>query len=117
MRASALRRGVVGLALTVGLLSAAVPAQALEVVRGDGARWRPARVAVSRGEAVRWRAVFRAHVVKSIGAKWSYRKSIAQGDSVRRVFRKRGRFRYYCTIHGTVSGGTCSGMCGRVVVG
>ncbi len=34
-----------------------------------------------------------------------------------RRFNKRGTYRFYCTIHGSVTGGTCSGMCGKVVVG
>lgn len=100
-----------------GVLATAVPASAVEVVRGDGSRWRPATVNVARGEAVRWRAVFRGHVVKSYGANWSYRRSLPQGSSVRRVFDNTGTFKYYCTIHGSVSGGSCTGMCGKVVVG
>ena len=33
-----------------------------------------------------------------------------------RTFNQSGTFRYYCTIHGSVSNGNCSGMCGRIVV-
>jgi len=35
---------------------------------------------------------------------------------VTRTFNKRGTFRYYCTIHGSVSNGVCDGMCGAIRV-
>ena len=116
-RAAGRRAWLVACAVTIGVLTTAVPASAVEVVKGDGTRWRPSSVSVSQGEAVRWRSVFRAHVVQSYGTNWNYRRSIPQGQSVRRVFNTGGTFRFYCTIHGTVSGGSCSGMCGRVTVG
>ena len=111
------RARMVACVVTVLVLATAVPATAITVVRGDGSRWRPASVSIARGGAVKWRAVFRSHVVKAYGGNWSYRRSIAQGESVRRVFNSSGRFRYYCTIHGSVSGGNCTGMCGKVLVG
>ena len=115
--ARAVRRCMVASAVTIGLLATATPASAVAVVRGDGVVWRPSSVSIARGEAVRWRAVFRAHVVKSYGTNWSYNKPIAQGESVRRVFNTNGRYRFFCTIHGFVSAGTCTGMCGKVRVG
>ena len=33
-----------------------------------------------------------------------------------RTFNKRGTFRNYCTIHGSVSNGVCDGMCGAIRV-
>ena len=32
------------------------------------------------------------------------------------MFNSSGTFRFYCTIHGNVSGGNCTGMCGKVLV-
>lgn len=109
-------RNAVAAVTVAGILSIAVPAAAVEVVEGDGARWRPATVSVDRHEAVRWTAVFRAHVVRSYGGGWTFRRRIAQGASVRRTFDARGTFRFYCTIHGTLDGRRCTGMCGKVVV-
>jgi plastocyanin len=43
-------------------------------------------------------------------------RSLPVGTSVTRTFNRRGTFRYYCTIHGNVVNGVCSGMCGRIVV-
>lgn len=111
------RARMVACAAMVMVLATALPAAAVTVVRGDGSRWRPASVSIARGGAVKWRAVFRSHVVKAYGGNWSFRRSIAEGDSVRRVFNSSGTFRFYCTIHGSVSGGNCTGMCGKVLVG
>ena len=105
---------VAGVILTMALASSAM---AVEVVQGDGSRWFPATVSIDRHEAVRWTAVFRTHVVKSYGGGWTFRQRIQQGESVRRVFHDRGTFKFYCTIHGTLDGSRCTGMCGKVVVG
>jgi plastocyanin len=35
---------------------------------------------------------------------------------VSRRFRRTGTYRFFCSIHGNASGGTCTGMCGRVRV-
>jgi plastocyanin len=89
-------------------------------VRGifDGSRyvWSPKSREITRGSAVRWRAVDGSHNVKSRGANWSYFRSLPAGTTVTRTFNRRGTFRYYCTIHGKVSNGVCTGMCGRIVV-
>ena len=65
---------------------------------------------------MRWRAVEGSHTVKSRGTNWSYFRNLPVGTSVTRTFNRRGTFRYYCTIHGSVVNGVCSGMCGRIVV-
>jgi plastocyanin len=116
MHRSALRALPVLVIVSV-MLWLAVPASAVAIVRGDGTRWRPAATNIAKGGVVRWKAVYRGHVVKSRGSNWSFNRSIAQGESVRRRFRKRGTFKFYCTIHGSVAGGTCTGMCGKIVVG
>lgn len=89
-------------------------------VRGifNGTRyvWSPNVRNISTGTTIRWRAVDGSHNVKSRGTNWSYFRSLANGTTVTRTFNRRGTFRYYCTIHGTVVNGVCSGMCGRIVV-
>jgi plastocyanin len=79
--------------------------------------WRPKTRSIVEGDTIRWKAVEGNHNVQSRGANWSFFRSLPQGTSVTRTFNQGGTFRYYCTIHGNVSGGTCSGMCGRIVVG
>jgi plastocyanin len=87
------------------------------VIRGRSSTWRPARVEIDRGERVVWRAVFGSHNVMSYGSNWNFVRDLPEGTRVGKRFRSRGRFRFYCSIHGNLAGGTCSGMCGRVVVG
>jgi plastocyanin len=105
--------------LVAGSIAAiAGPASAATVVRGRDSRWHPATVSIARGGAVRWKAVDVHHTVHSYGSNWSYSRDLPAGTSTSpRTFNRRGTFRFYCTIHGSVVGGTCSGMCGRVVVG
>lgn len=116
------RKGIAALAITVAMIAGpAGPADAVTVgVRGifNGSRyvWSPKVREINRGVTVRWRAVEGNHNVKSRGANWSYFRNLPVGTAVRRTFNRRGTFRYYCTIHGRVSNGVCSGMCGRIVV-
>jgi plastocyanin len=113
---------VLALVIAVGtLVGSAGVAHAVTVgVRGifNGTRyvWSPRVRDISRGTVVRWSAVDGSHNVKSRGANWSYFRSLPNGSSVTRTFNRRGTFRFYCTIHGSVSNGVCRGMCGRIVV-
>lgn len=88
-------------------------------VRGlfdGGYVWRPKTRSIVDGDRIRWKAVEGNHNVQSRGSNWSYFRNLPQGTSVTRTFNRRGTFRYYCTIHGNVQNGVCSGMCGRIVV-
>ncbi|MCD6021859.1 MAG: hypothetical protein K0R20_1569 [Actinomycetia bacterium] len=115
-------RSIVVLAITLATISGTTGiADAVTVgVRGvfNGTRyvWKPKVRDVARTTTVRWRAVHGDHNVKSRGANWSYFRSIPNGTSVARTFNRRGTFRFYCTIHGNVANGVCSGMCGSIVV-
>ena len=116
------KRSLAALALsTLVLLGSAGVAHAATVgVRGifNGVRyvWSPKARTVPPGTTVRWRAVDGNHNIKSIGANWSYFRTLARGTTRTRTFNRRGTFRYVCTIHGSVTNGVCSGMCGRIVV-
>ena len=116
------RRAVAALALAVVLtLGMSGAADAVTVgVRGvfNGSRfvWSPKVRDITRGTTIRWRAVDGSHNVKSRGANWSYFRNLPLGTAVSRTFNNRGTFRYYCTIHGSVSNGVCTGMCGSIRV-
>lgn len=116
------RKGIVVLLISLATLSGSTGiADAVTVgVRGIlndmGYVWSPKVRDVARTTTVRWRAVDGNHNVKSRGANWSYFRSIPNGESVTRTFNRRGTFRFYCTIHGDVANGACSGMCGSIVV-
>ena len=105
-------------ALTFGTSGAAdaVTVGVRGVFNGTRFVWSPKMRDITRGMTIRWRAVDGSHDVKSRGANWSYFRNLPNGTSVTRTFNRRGTFRYYCTIHGSVSNGVCSGMCGRIVV-
>ena len=116
------RKRIAAVALAAGLtLGTAGVADAATVgVRGifNGTRfvWSPKVKDITRGTAVRWRAVDGNHNVRSRGANWSYSRNLPLGAAVSRTFNIRGTFRYYCTIHGSVSNGVCTGMCGSIRV-
>ncbi|MGZ5129280.1 MAG: cupredoxin domain-containing protein [Actinomycetota bacterium] len=106
------------LVAAVVLAATASSASAATIVRGNAMRWRPATVTIARGGAVKWKAVDVHHTVHSYGSNWTYSKDLHPGSATApRTFNRRGTYRFYCTIHGSVAGGTCSGMCGKVVVG
>lgn len=93
------------------------PASAAVTVRGVGVQWSPATTTIMKGGAVKWRATSGTHRVKAYGGNWTYLRNLPQGTSTAaRTFNHRGTFRFYCTIHGHVTGGVCSGMCGKIVV-
>ena len=93
-------------------------AQATAVVRGSGTQWSPVRTNIARGGQVRWAAVSRTHQVKAFGGNWTFTsRMLAPGQTTMpRTFNTRGTFKFYCTIHGSVTNGVCHGMCGRIVV-
>ena len=115
-------RGIVVLALSLATMAGTTGiADAVTVgVRGvfNGTRyvWRPKVREVARTTTVRWRAVDGSHNIRSRSANWNYFRSVPMGTSAARTFNRRGRFRYYCTIHGNLANGVCSGMCGSIVV-
>jgi plastocyanin len=104
------------LAGALGLATTGV-AQAITTIDGAGTRWTPSKVSITRGHAVKWTATSGNHILKAYGGNWKFKKILDQGTSVRHVFDNRGTFKFYCTIHGTLPGGVCSGMCGKVTVG
>ena len=91
------------------------------VIRGvstsNGFRWRPKITNVAKGTKVVWKAVNGTHTVTAYGGGWSKNTTINAGQKTSFTFNNTGTFKFYCTLHGNVSGGQCSGMCGKVVVG
>ncbi len=115
-RSTALASLVLAASLALALLPAS-PASAAVIVRGAGRSWSPATVTISRGGAVRWRATSGSHFVRAYGGNWTYAHSLPAGSTTpARTFNRAGTYRFYCTIHGSVVGGVCSGMCGKIVV-
>jgi plastocyanin len=105
----------------------AADALAITRVRVVNFRFRPARVSISRGTRVRWHNVTQSttHTVTAYRGHWSKDTTIAAGDTTSFRFRRRGVYKYYCSIHAHVtSDGRCvanagisTRMCGSVTVG
>ena len=85
-------------------------------IRGSGTSWNPERVTIDPGDIVPWRSVSGTHTVTAFGGGWSKDTRIAAGESTRKTFNSAGTYKFRCTLHSTLSSGTCSGMCGRVRV-
>jgi plastocyanin len=91
-------------------------AEAITTIDGLARTWSPTSVTISAGHSVKWTAVSGNHHIKAYGRNWSWSRSLDSGTSRRHTFNSTGTFRFFCTIHGSVSGGVCTGMCGKVVV-
>ena len=102
----------------------APPVSSAVVVKGvvcstclKGYKWMPKITTVAKGTKVTWKAVSGSHTVTATSKNWSKNTSISTGQTTAFTFKSAGTYRFRCTIHSTVSGGTCSGMCGKIVVG
>lgn len=113
-------------ALGAGLLAAGLmlaPALAattpVKVVKRDGKwRWSPKAIhGLPLGDAVVFKNPTSAkHNFKPYKGPWSSTKKVAlpSGAKVKRTFDEPGFYYYRCTLHSTLDGGTCKGMCGFV---
>ena len=80
-------------------------------------RWRPRSLTVPDGSRVVWRIVDGIHNVTSTSNNWSKASgNIGEGGRTTFTFNTAGTYRYRCTLHSTLSGGDCNGMCGKVIV-
>jgi len=95
-------------------------ASAATVVKATAHRtFSPHKVTIHHGSKVVWKNPSGSgltHTVTAYAGNWSKNTTIHPGDSTSFTFNHTGRFKYYCTIHGNVSGGNCTGMCGVVRV-
>jgi plastocyanin len=72
---------------------------------------------IHRNDRIRWvNNQGTNHNIRSYGGNWRYRRSLGPGTRRSKRFRRRGNFKFRCSIHSSLSNGQCSGMCGRVRV-
>ena len=114
---------LVGATLAVLVLSGSPTWSATKAFRASGSpgdfSWSPGSQTIVKGDNIRWRnPLTGSHKVVAYGGNWSYDKTVPAGESVRKKFRRRGTFKFRCTLtgHSELSNGSCSGMCGKVVV-
>ena len=83
-------------------------------------QWSPGRQVIHKGDRIRWRnPTGNRHTVTAYSSNWSYDKTVAPGTSESKRFRRRGTYKFRCTVPGHSqlnADGSCTGMCGRVVV-
>jgi len=105
----------------VSVLSMVSTASGAVLVRGvstsNGFRWRPKIVDINSGTRVKWKAVSATHTVTATSNNWNKSTTINQGETTGFTFNNNGTYRYRCTLHSDIVNGTCSGMCGKIVVG
>ena len=116
-----LSRLIVVVALAVGLVGAPEALGATYRVRATSSnRWNPDFRHILKGDRIVWRnpaTLGRVHNVRSYGGNWNKAVTLLPGESTRKRFRRRGTFKYRCSIHSSLSNGRCNGMCGVVHVG
>ena len=82
----------------------------------DNETFKPKTQHIVKGDKVKWKNVSnRDHNVRGYGG-WDYRHGLREGTAFTKQFNKRGTFKYRCSLHSDLSGGVCSGMCGKVLV-
>jgi plastocyanin len=85
----------------------------------DGNKFKPKHAYIFKGDKIRWKNKDNiVHNVKAIDLSkdWNYKATIDPGETASRKFKNVGNYQYRCTLHSTVGGGTCSGMCGIIHV-
>jgi plastocyanin len=109
-----MRRWITSAAVSVVTVASLVPwatpaAGAAARVKANDNFFGPRKITVERGTRVRWvNRGSNPHTTTSKSGLWD--KDIPVGGAASRVFKKRGTFRYICTIHAD------QGMRGKVVV-
>ena len=82
-------------------------------------RWQPGFRHIVRGDRVVWKnPTDSRHRVVAYGGNWNKNTTLAPGERTRKRFRRRGVYRYRCTIpgHSTRTSDGCEGMCGTIHV-
>ena len=117
-----IRVAIVLVSALVVLGAAAIPAQAVVVVKASGTssatgHFKPKALSVAKDTKVKWRAVEGFHTVTAYSRNWSKDSNLSVGNPTTFTFKRTGTFKYRCTFHSSLSNGVCSGMCAKVVVG
>jgi plastocyanin len=118
MKRTSSTRTALSLSVALALvLLTATTAQGAVRVRATGSQtFKPKRIEIGTGTRVVWKSISGTHTVTAYSRNWSKNATISTGETTSFTFKRTGRYRYYCRIHGTVVDGVCSGMCGKVIV-
>lgn len=111
------RRTLVAVAALTTVIVLVSPSQAGNVtVRGNNEAWHPKTAKISEGEKVTWKAVDMTHTVTAWKGDWTKNVTLSAGEKTHKTFNNTGTYWFRCTIHSSLAGGNCDGMCGKVKV-
>lgn len=107
----------IGVLLAAGPLAQPVGAGKPRVKATRDQTWSPDFKHISPGKRLVWKnPTGKDHTVTAYGGNWSKNTTLTPGSKTRKKFKREGTYRYRCTIHSTLSGDNCSGMCGLIHV-
>ena len=90
---------------------------AATTVKATDRSYSPGSKSVSKGTKVVWKnADDERHNVTSYKGAWSKNSDLPEGSKTAFTFRKKGTYKYRCTLHSKLDDGQCEGMCGSVSV-
>jgi plastocyanin len=108
--------GAIGIGL---LLTPAALADTRRVKATANDKWDPDFRHITKGDRIVWKNPARhdqVHNVKAYSNNWNKFETLSPGESTRKRFRRRGTYKYRCTLHSDLDNGQCSGMCGIIHV-
>jgi plastocyanin len=107
---------LMALVLMVAMCGVAQAGTVTVKVGVNGNHFGPASKSVPTNTKVVWKGISGSHTVTAYSKNWSKSASVSAGSSTAFTFKKPGVYKYRCTFHSSLSGSTCSGMCGKIVV-
>ncbi len=108
---------VVAIGLSLALAPGVTQAGRARIKATDSRTWNPDFKHVIPGTKVIWKNASTAnHTITAYGGNWSKNTPLPAGSKSSKKFRKEGTYRYRCSIHGSLTNGDCSGMCGIIHV-
>jgi len=110
------RRLVVSALVAAAVTAQMAPASASTLVTAKCNFFSPSSVTVTHGSTVTWKSGCRSHTITSYSSNWSKDTVLSNGQTTSRKFGTKGVYKFRCRFHSSVSGGVCSGMCGKVRV-
>jgi plastocyanin len=108
---------MVAIGLSLALAPGVTQAGRAKVKATDDRTWSPDFKHVIPGTKVIWKNVSNLnHTMTAYGGNWSKNVPLAPDAKTSKKFRKEGVFRYRCSIHSTLAGDDCTGMCAVIHV-
>ncbi len=115
-----LRYLLVGAVVAGLVLAPAAIADTFRVKATRNDTWNPDFRHIQRRDRIVWKNPARfntVHNIKAYSNNWNKFERLSPGERTRKRFRRRGTYKYRCTLHSDMDNGQCTGMCGIIHVG